>query len=310
MADRSINELSEASVLLDEGLTVVYQNSQTQKIAGSALKTYAQQAVVDYAQQAADIATADAIQAASDANAAKSDAEAAQAAAETAETNAASSATTAGNEATAAAESASDAEAAKQAILDMTVDGTTLAPGSPVTVTKSTSGGVVNLSFGIPQGNVGETGVITSITRTSGNGSPGTTDTYTIETNYGDTFTFQVYNGADGTGAVVSVNGQSGTVTLTKADIGLGNVDNVRQYSATNPPPYPVTSVNGQTGAVTVEAGTDETAVNNLINAKINRTTAVNAADTNYTTYMARGQAIVTEETTPTVNGAIAWLVE
>lgn len=27
------------------------------------------------------------------------------------------------------------------------------------------------------------------------------------------------------------------------------------KYSATNPPPYPVTSVNGQTGAVTVESG-------------------------------------------------------
>lgn len=28
--------------------------------------------------------------------------------------------------------------------------------------------------------------------------------------------------------------------TYTKADVGLGNVDNVRQYSAQNPPPYPV----------------------------------------------------------------------
>lgn len=37
---------------------------------------------------------------------------------------------------------------------------------------------------------------------------------------------------------------------LTKADIGLANVDNVRQYSADNPPPYPVTSVAGKTGAV------------------------------------------------------------
>lgn len=37
---------------------------------------------------------------------------------------------------------------------------------------------------------------------------------------------------------------------LTKADIGLGNVDNVQQYSANNPPPYPVTSVNGKTGDV------------------------------------------------------------
>ena len=40
--------------------------------------------------------------------------------------------------------------------------------------------------------------------------------------------------------------------TYTKSDVGLGNVDNVRQYSASNPPPYPVTSVNGSTGAVTL----------------------------------------------------------
>lgn len=53
-------------------------------------------------------------------------------------------------------------------------------------------------------------------------------------------------------GAVDSVNGQTGTVVIGKSDVGLGNVDNVQQYSASNPPPYPVTSVNGQTGAVTV----------------------------------------------------------
>ena len=40
--------------------------------------------------------------------------------------------------------------------------------------------------------------------------------------------------------------------TYTKSDVGLGNVDNVQQYSATNPPPYPVSSVNGQTGAVSL----------------------------------------------------------
>ena len=44
---------------------------------------------------------------------------------------------------------------------------------------------------------------------------------------------------------------------VTKSDIGLGNVDNVKQYSASNPPPYPVTSVNGQTGAVTVQSGSE-----------------------------------------------------
>ena len=41
---------------------------------------------------------------------------------------------------------------------------------------------------------------------------------------------------------------------VTKAQIGLGNVENVKQYSASNPPPYPVTSVNGDTGAVNLTA--------------------------------------------------------
>ena len=58
-----------------------------------------------------------------------------------------------------------------------------------------------------------------------------------------------------GGGAVDSVNGMTGTVVLGKSDVGLSNVDNVQQYSADNPPPYPVTSVNGQTGAVVIPTG-------------------------------------------------------
>ena len=54
------------------------------------------------------------------------------------------------------------------------------------------------------------------------------------------------------TAPVTSVNGKTGAVTLGKSDVGLGSVDNVRQYSASNPPPYPVTSVNGHTGSITV----------------------------------------------------------
>lgn len=46
---------------------------------------------------------------------------------------------------------------------------------------------------------VGPTGSsIKSITRTSGNGAPGTTDTYTIAMSDGNTSTFKVYNGKDG----------------------------------------------------------------------------------------------------------------
>ena len=59
--------------------------------------------------------------------------------------------------------------------------------------------------------------------------------------------------------------------TVTKSDVGLGNVDNVS------------------------------------INARLNRTTNVNAADTNYGTYMARGEALFSTETTPSANGCIAW---
>lgn len=42
----------------------------------------------------------------------------------------------------------------------------------------------------------------------------------------------------------------------SKSEVGLGNVDNVKQYSANNPPPYPVTSVNGKTGAVSLATET------------------------------------------------------
>lgn len=46
---------------------------------------------------------------------------------------------------------------------------------------------------------------------------------------------------------------EADVVTLNPAAVGLGNVDNVKQYSASNPPPYPVTSVNGKTGNVTID---------------------------------------------------------
>lgn len=51
--------------------------------------------------------------------------------------------------------------------------------------------------------------------------------------------------------------------SYTKSEVGLGNVDNVKQYSASNPPPYPVTSVNGQTGAVTVSVPTQTSQLTN-----------------------------------------------
>mgnify|MGYP002615884441 CR=1 FL=1 len=69
----------------------------------------------------------------------------------------------------------------------------------------------------------------------------------------------------------------------------------------------PVSSVDGQTGAVSL-AGTYATPAD--LTARLNRSTDVHAADTAYTTYMARGEALFAQETTPTVNGAIAWQYE
>lgn len=44
--------------------------------------------------------------------------------------------------------------------------------------------------------------------------------------------------------------------SYTKVEVGLGSVDNVKQYSASNPPPYPVTSVNGGTGDIVIDMST------------------------------------------------------
>lgn len=74
------------------------------------------------------------------------------------------------------------------------------------------------------KGAQGDTGQgITSVVRTSGSGSPGTTDTYTMYAGEDEVGTFLVYNGQNGTGAVSSVNGVSptlGNVQLVPADLG------------------------------------------------------------------------------------------
>lgn len=60
-----------------------------------------------------------------------------------------------------------------------------------------------------------------------------------------------------GTDATTAADARTNLGLGNVANKDLSNVDNVRQYSAQNPPPYPVTSVNGQTGAVYLEAVTD-----------------------------------------------------
>ncbi len=96
--------------------------------------------------------------------------------------------------------------------------------------------------------------------------------------------------------------------SYSKSEVGLGNVDNVKQYSASNPPPYPVTSVNGKTGAVTVPT-VSVPATTALL--KGNGSGGIVAA-TRGSDYIASGnivkQTLVSTETTPTENYAINWV--
>lgn len=94
---------------------------------------------------------------------------------------------------------ANDAEAAKNAIVTLEVESSTLETGEAATVTAELKDGKYVLSFGLPKGATGDKGSsIASIERTDGNGASGTTDTYTITLTDGSKTTFQVYNGKDG----------------------------------------------------------------------------------------------------------------
>lgn len=156
------------------------------------------------------------------AQAAKTAAESAQEAAESAKDAAAGSSTAAGQEATQAAQSAedaasaksaaetakTDAQAARDAIVNMIVEAVTLETGKLATVSKSLVDNVYKLVFGLPRGGTGAPGPkgapgngISGIALKSGTHAPGTSDVYTITLTDGTTFDFEVYNGANGQGA-------------------------------------------------------------------------------------------------------------
>lgn len=99
------------------------------------------------------------------------------------------------------------------------------------------------------KGSKGERGdPITDVERTSGDGSPGTDDTYTVYVNSTAVGTFIVHNGMDGLGTVNSVNGigvSAGTnnVVLTAADVGAAGVPLHLEATATS---FPLTISNTQ----------------------------------------------------------------
>ena len=135
-------------------------------------------------------------------------------------------------------------------------------PSSTVSTVNGQSGDVVITASDIGLGNVDNVQQYSATNPppypvTSVNGMTGNVTVTAPVTSVNGMTGDVIVSGGGGSGDVLSVNGQNGVVVLDKTDIGLGNVDNVQQYSATNPPPYPVTSVNGQTGDVTVAGAVD-----------------------------------------------------
>lgn len=193
MADKSIDDLVQASAINDDDLFVLQQSATAKKLKGSQLKAYAEHAAdekVEEAKQYAENASQSANSAATDAQQSAQNTETAVAAKNT------------------AVAAATNAELAKNAIANMMVEAITLATGQPATVTKTLVDQVYKLTFGLPrgekgeQGNTGATGNgILSITLKSGTHAPGSYDVYTITMTDDTTFDFSVYNGANGQGA-------------------------------------------------------------------------------------------------------------
>lgn len=131
MADKTIDALNQIPQVTDTTYIPVSQNSVAGKMNGAQFRAWAEAGASPYADAAAASAEL----------------------AGTRATAAGNSATAASNSASNASSSASSALAARNAIENMGVASTTLAPGANATVSKTVSQqGVVTLTFGLPQG--------------------------------------------------------------------------------------------------------------------------------------------------------------
>ena len=122
MADKTIGDLTQAESIGGEDLFVLEQGGDAKKLKGAQLVKYAQDAVGEQVTAATEAAES----------------------AETAKTGAESAQT--------------QAQAARDAILNMIVESITLESGLPATVDKSIVDSVYKLTFGLPKGEKGDTG--------------------------------------------------------------------------------------------------------------------------------------------------------
>lgn len=129
MADKSIGDLPAVSSLNNDSLIPVEQQGVASKLTGKLFADFARESVSYQVESAKESAVS--------ASAAVRDATA---------------------QASAAKESREQAEMARNAIENMTVNAETLEPGSPATAVKTSTNTHFDIRFGIPMGRQGETG--------------------------------------------------------------------------------------------------------------------------------------------------------
>lgn len=103
-----------------------------------------------------------------------------------------------------------------------------------------------------------------------------------------------------------TVNGKalSADITLSAADVGAAASSHSHGAGDIT---SGVTNNTSTSGSI---AGSTNLPTMNTLRYALNRTTSVAAADTGYTTYMARGTALRSSEATPSYNGQICWVYE
>ena len=170
------------------------------------------------------------------------------------------------------------------------------------------------------QGAPGADGVsVTSVTQTTTSNADGGTNVITVTLSNGQTFTFNVKNGSKGSQGEPGADGKDGQDGAPGAN-GKDGQDGAQGEQGPAGPNQVSTStatnisglLKGNGSAVSAAvAGTDYTTPANVDTralALLNRSNAVNAANTNYTTVMARGIALAREDQAGSVsvpNGCI-----
>ena len=110
--------------------------------------------------------------------------------------------------------------------------------------------------------------------------------------------------GAAPTSRTVNGKALSADISLSAADVGAAASSHSHGAGDIT---SGVTNNTSTSGSI---AGSTNLPTMNTLRYALNRTTSVAAADTGYTTYMARGTALRSSAVTPTYNGQIAWTYE